>query len=256
MIEQLDRLWRTGATGVCFALFGLGGLGLRFLVFPTLSLSSREPARRSQLARRWIRGSFRLFVGLMSTLGVLSYELHGFERLRRRGLLVLANHPSLIDVVFLMAFIDHADCVVKAALLNNPFTRGPVRATGYICNDSGPELIDQCIASLRAGNNLILFPEGTRTAVAGSRPLRRGAANVAVRGECDITPVLIRCEPPTLGKGGKWYRVPPRRVHYRLEVRDDIRIDDFLAPGSPAIAARRLTRHLQEFFARETTPYA
>src|SRR5947209_5702796 len=84
--------------------------------------------------------------------------------------------------VFLMAFVKRADCIVKSQLWHNPFTGGPIRAAAYISSAHGPELVNACIASLRAGNNLIIFPEGTRTPAAGPVALQRGAAHIAVRG--------------------------------------------------------------------------
>ena len=61
-------------------------------------------------------------------------------------------------------------------------------------------LVEDCVAAVRGGGNLIVFPEGTRTPADGSISLKRGAANIAVRAPCDITPVLVRCAPPMLIK--------------------------------------------------------
>ena len=252
MVECLDRCWRICATALCFSSFGLGGLLLRVLVFPVLHLLVRQEHQRVRLARQIIRCSFRGFVALMRGLGVMRYEARGLEKLQRRGLLILANHPSLIDVVLLMAFVEHADCIVKASLARNPFTRGPVRAAGFVCNDSGAGLVGDCIASLRAGSNLIIFPEGTRTPGSGPVRLQRGAAQVAVRGKLDVTPVLIQVSPPTLGKGGKWWHVPRRRAQFSIDVGDDILVERFApAAGNAALAARRLTEHLEELFSME-----
>jgi 1-acyl-sn-glycerol-3-phosphate acyltransferase len=257
MAEGLSRCWRVFATGLSFSVFGVGGLLLRLLVFPLLNVFVRQPQKRVVLARGVIRIAFRAFVWMMQTLGVLRYEIIGSERLQRGGLLILANHPSLIDTVFLMAFVKRADCIVKGRLWNNPFTRGPVQAAGYINNDAGLDLIEDCIASLRGGNNLIIFPEGTRTPQDGAISLKRGAANIAVRGSRDVTPVIIRCEPATLGKGEKWWRVPPRRVQFRIEVREDIAIQRFTADGTAeTIAARRLTDYLQHYFTEEVQGHA
>lgn len=257
MLARLGHAWRVFATGLSFALFGLGGLVLRVIVFPLLALCVREPGARQRAARATISASFRAFVGIMRGLGVLRYEVRGLDKLGREGQLILANHPTLIDTVFLIAFVPNADCIVKGALVNNPFTRGPVRAARYICNDRGPELIDDCIASLRAGGNLIIFPEGTRTPRGAVAELKRGAANVAVRGERAITPVVITCEPPTLGKGDKWWHVPPRQAHFRIEVKDDICVEHFRADDtSDVVAARRLTEHLQQFFMKEGQHHA
>lgn len=257
MLDRLGRYWRVLATGICFITFGIGGLLLRVLVFPLLNLLVRDPARRVSWSREVIRMTFRFFVGLMRALGVLRYEIVGLDKLERGGLLILANHPSLIDTVFLMAFVKRADCIVKSHLWNNPFTSGPVRAAGYIRNDGGAELIHDCIASLRAGNNMIVFPEGTRTPPCGTIALKRGAANIAVRGARAVTPVLIDCQPATLGKGDKWWRVPARHVQFRIEVREDIDVARFTSDGvTEVMAVRHLTDHLQRFFTEENRVHA
>lgn len=257
MRASLGRCWRVFATGLSFALFGIGGLVLRLVVFPLLALCVRSGSARQRAARAAVRHSFRLFVGIMRGLGVLRYEVHGLDKLDREGQLILANHPTLIDTVFLIAFVRNADCIVKGALADNPFMRGPVRAAGYICNDRGPELVEDCIASLRAGGNLIIFPEGTRTPRAGGMQLKRGAANIAVRGMRAVTPVVIQCDPPTLGKGDKWWHVPPRQASFRIEVKDDIAADVFRdSDASEVVAARRLTDHLQQFFMKEGQQHA
>ena len=257
MLARAGRVWRVFATGLSFALFGIGGLILRVIVFPLLSLCVRAPEVRRHAARGAVRVSFRAFVGIMRMLGVLRYEVHGLDKLDRAGQLILANHPTLIDTVFLIAFVRNADCIVKGTLSNNPFMRGPIRAAGYICNDRGPELVEDCIASLRAGGNLIVFPEGTRTPPCGAATFKRGAANIAVRGMRAVTPVVIQCDPPTLGKGDKWWQVPPRQARFCIDVKDDIAVELFRHDDVPeVVAARRLTEYLQQFFMREGQQHA
>jgi len=256
MLARLNHGWRILGTGLSFLAFGLGGLCLRVLVFPPLMLLVRAPARRQRLARRAIQLSFASHIGLMHWLGLLTYDIRHQDRLNRQGLLILANHPTLIDVVFLVSLLPNADCVVKSAVARNPFMRGPVRAAGYVANDDGAGLVDDCIAAVRAGGNLVIFPEGTRTARGQSPKLQRGAANIAVRGRIDVTPVRISCTPMTLGKGEKWYRVPSRRFHVVLDVQEDVPIEQFLnedghGAGGDAAAARRLTDFLASYFAGE-----
>lgn len=245
MLELIERAWRLVATALCFTIFGLGGVVLPCVIYPPLILLVRHREQRRSLIRSIIHRSFQAFVALMKALGVVSYEVRGRERLQRRGLLVLANHPSLIDVVFLMSFIKQADCIVKAGLLRNPFTRGPVAAAGFVVNDSGEQLIEDCIASVHSGSNLIIFPEGTRTPLSGAGRLQRGAANVAIRGQIDITPVRIRSSEPLLTKGSSWWRVPARRPHFTISIDTDIAISDYRPqPGHEALAVRQLTDHL------------
>jgi len=253
MIERFRRSWRVFGTGLTFFSIGLGGI----LIFPLLNIFIPARQTRAVIARHLIRLMFRSFVAFIHAFGVLRYDIIGLERLERQGMLILANHPTLIDVLFLMAFVKRADCIVKNGLWRNPFTHGPIRAAGYIRNDDGTELIEKCIASVRSGSNLIIFPEGTRSPADGSIALKRGAANIAVRAGCNVTPVFIWCTPRFLGKGGKWWQVPPQSVSFSIEVKEDIDIRPFItAAGNPAMAARYLTAHLQDYFSKERTRHA
>ncbi|MEJ7805052.1 MAG: lysophospholipid acyltransferase family protein [Telluria sp.] len=252
MLDHLGRYWRVVATAISFTVFGMCGLVLGLIVFPLLNLFVRAPARRIGLARDVLRLTMRAFVGLMRVLGVLRYDIVGLDKLDRGGLLILANHPTLIDTVFLMAFVKRPNCIVKSTLWHNPFMRGALRAAGYISNQGGVQLIADCIDSLRAGNNLIVFPEGTRTPACGAITLKRGAANIAIRGRRAVTPVLIDCQPRSLGRGDKWWRVPVRHMQFTIEIRDDIDVARFTGDGVPnPIAVRQLTEHLQRFFTEE-----
>jgi 1-acyl-sn-glycerol-3-phosphate acyltransferase len=255
--NRVERYVRVLTTGLSFAVFGIGGLLLRVAVFPIINLFFRDQRRRTLVARNVIRLAFRAFIELMRVLGVLRYEVKGLERLDRNGLLIIANHPTLLDTVFLMAFVKRADCIVKSGLWNNPFTHGPVRAAGYIKNENGPRLVDDCIASLAKGSNLIIFPEGTRSPRNGLHDFKRGASNIAVRGLRNLTPVVIRCTPPTLGKGDKWWQVPVRRMHFDIEIREDITVQSFVSDcNSETLAARRLTDYLQNYFAEDNKHHA
>jgi 1-acyl-sn-glycerol-3-phosphate acyltransferase len=253
MLDRLERGWRVLATGACFALFAVGSVLLGVLVFPLLNVVVRDRGRRALLARRVIRATFRFLVWLMRATGLMTVEVLGIERLRGGGRLILANHPTLIDVVLLMALVEQGDCVVKGALNRNIVTRGPVRAAGFVFNDDGgEELVADCLRSLRTGNSLIIFPEGTRSSRTEPMRLQRGAARIAVHGGLDITPVRIRCTPATLAKGEKWYQVPARRAHIRIAVGEAIAVSPFIAAAShPALAARHLNQHLTDYFSKE-----
>ncbi|EWG98962.1 lysophospholipid acyltransferase family protein [Halomonas sp. BC04] len=247
---NLDRWWRGLGTALSFIAFGIGGLFIGLVVAPLLSVCVRDNERRHYLARCLIQRCFRAFIGLMQVFGVLDYHFDRQERLQRPGLLVLANHPSLIDVIFLLAHMPHADCIVKGRLATNPFTRGPIRAAGYITNGDPEAVLDAARKSLARGSSLVLFPEGTRTTPQRPIKFRRGGANIALRTATDITPVLISCKPTTLTKGEPWYHIPRYKVQLELRVLEDLPInDDNQQPTGQA--ARQLTRRLSDHFNRE-----
>lgn len=243
--------WRLVATGMSFALFGIGGLCLRLIIFPILSCLPGDAIAQRRRARATISRLFWCFVQFMDRVGVLTYEVQGHDRLGRPGQLVIANHPSLIDVVVLISLIRQANCVVKERLWHNPFTGGPIRAAGYISNNGSMDMLDETAASLRSGETLVIFPEGTRTTPGEPPRFHRGASAIALRGAQVITPVVITVTPTTLTKAEPWYRIPPRRVHFRLRVGDDIDPNRFAAGAPAPIASRKLNDHLHQYFTEE-----
>ena len=212
------RAWRVIASGVSFTCFGLGGGLFGLLAPPVLFLCWRDPARRQVQARRAIGVLMRVFVWLMRTLGLIDVRVEGLAWLHARGAVIAPNHPTLIDVVLLLALAPQLDCVIKGALLRNPFTRGAVRAAGYIANVEGPELVERCAAVVRGGSSVLIFPEGTRS-VPGARPrLLRGACSIALRGDGSLVPVLVRCAPPALSKQHRWYDLPAGPLQIDIDV--------------------------------------
>lgn len=123
MRAQLNYIQRLFGTAIAFTSFGLGGATLG-LAFPLLNWLTPKNQRQPR-ARRAIHAVFKVFLRLMRALGIMAWQVEGVERLGRAGQWVIANHPSLLDVVFIMAHIDEPNCVVKGALFRNPFTCGP-----------------------------------------------------------------------------------------------------------------------------------
>ncbi len=252
--NRVEIFLRILATGFCFVTFGGASLWLGIMAYPFLKLRHfGKPEKQRQTARAIVRWWFRTFIELMRVLGVLDYELHGIEKLQRDGLFILANHPSLIDVVFIGSLIPRFAAVVRGNLMRNPFIRGPIQAAGYITNDQGMGLVDGCNAALAAGDDVVIFPQGTRTPKTGEVRFQRGAANVAVRARRPITPVVITCNPRGLARYQRWYQVPPRRMHFVVRVHDDLQVEDFVEQGVPeALAVRQLNARLEAFFEQES----
>jgi 1-acyl-sn-glycerol-3-phosphate acyltransferase len=243
-------LWRLLMTGVSFLLFGIGALVVGVVLLPLVRIIPAERERKRARARAVMRYALRLFVGVMHRLGAMTYELRGMERLGRPGQLIIANHPSLIDVVFLIAFAPGAGCVVKGGLWRNPLTRNAVTLVEFIRNDSTADMIAAASAALGDAQALIFFPEGTRTTPNRPRVFHRSAANIALRAAASVTPVYIRCEPTTLTKAEPWYRIPARRPRFTLAVGDDVDLQPYRSKPLP-IASRELNERLQALFEAE-----
>jgi 1-acyl-sn-glycerol-3-phosphate acyltransferase len=106
---------------------------------------------------------------------------------------------------------------MRADLLRNPFLCGGALAAGYVTNDSGPGFVRQGIEKVRSGENLLVFPEGTRTL---TRPLNRfknGFALVAERTRVPVRTVVIEYDGTHLTKGVSLFT--PATVPLRFTIR-------------------------------------
>jgi len=245
--------WRLFATGCCFILFGLGGLVLGYAVLPLVSLFSRSNELATRRCRRLIQLGFRSFVGIMELSGVLTWSIDGRELLNRPGQLIIGNHPTLIDIVFLIAMLPNATCIVKPQIFSNIFTRGTVRRAAYICNDSPEQLLDDCVAALATGATLVIFPEGTRSVNGVPGRFQRGAAHIKLRADCALALATIQSRPSLLGKGEKWYQVPLHRPHISLDIEAPNNDNSALTPPQNTASARQLTGHWRDYFVSKVT---
>ncbi|MBL6985435.1 MAG: 1-acyl-sn-glycerol-3-phosphate acyltransferase [Methylobacter sp.] len=252
---KLGYGWRLLATGFSFFSFGVGGLLLWALVFPVLSMLPGTPLQKVSRGQKVVSCSFYVFIGLMHRLGIMTYEIVGLGKLNRPGQLIIANHPTLVDIVFLISRITQASCIVKAGLFRNPFMRGPIINAGYISNGNPEQMIAECVAWLRSGGSMIIFPEGTRSIPGKPYRFQRGAAAIALQAETVVTPVTLGCYPSTLTKAERWYEIPYRRFHLTLHVGDDIDVAAFTDGRPKSIAVRRFNHYLQDYFTQQRDLY-
>ena len=240
MAARVGKAWRLIATGAAFTFFGLCGISFSVLVFPFAWLwPHRASSQRVVVAI--IHGFFRALVSLLQIIGVMRLDVRGLAALSARGpAIIVANHPTYLDVMVLLALVPRACCVVKNAHWGNPCFWGIVRAAQYVSNDNPSELIEAGARQLAAGYTMIVFPEGTRSPGGDSlHPFSRGFAHMALRAGVPIRPVLIDCDPPAFTKRMRWYHVPSRPFCMRIAALEPLALDGFLAHDTPQAAAAR-----------------
>ncbi|MBF0460379.1 MAG: 1-acyl-sn-glycerol-3-phosphate acyltransferase [Magnetococcales bacterium] len=250
---QLEKLWRLFATVLAFVVLGLGGPIMTLTLFYTIILITPNKRRRRQRIRRVIHYSFRLYIILLCVLRVIRLTVVHRERLHGlTGSVIIANHPTLLDVVLLISLVPNAQCVVKGGVWRNPFFYPVVSGAEYIRSDQPPEtVIARCVESLHQGDNLIIFPEGTRTFPFQPELMKRGFANIALAAQTRIQLFFIQCTPLALTKEMHWYNVPERVPAFRVEVGEQVDILPFLGDPSRYRASCRLTSHVAQYFSEK-----
>lgn len=222
----MKRVIRSFLCALCFALFGIGALVLGGLIFPIILLVYRNPMRQRKILSYFVHISWRFFVWLMVVMRLISVKCSDKQRLRSlRGHIIIANHPSLIDIVILISRIPNSVCVVKKGLFHNFFIKHVIRKI-YLSNDlPAEEFVNRGMEFLKAGYNIIIFPEGTRTMAGRKIKLHRGFAYLHLESKCPILPIHIENSTHILGKNQPWWDVGTKTSVYTLTLKKDIKYD-------------------------------
>ena len=240
VIRGLSYIWRLFWTPVAVAILTVSGFLFAITLIPLATLLVRDEQERNRRALLIIRESFRVYIAMLRVMGILKLAVVGGAKLTNcRGKVIIANHPTLLDIVLLASIVPDTKCVVKSELFGRHLLSPIVRAAGYIRNDCDPEsFIEKCRDTLNAGFNLVIFPEGTRSVPGKPLHFRRGFAHVAILTGASLQPVLITCKPITLVKGEPYYRIPETRPVFRIEVGEEVDPQRFLNAGSQSRARR------------------
>ncbi len=197
-------------------LLGVMSLGWNLLALPLLVLPA---AHGRVLGRRVIAGAYAWYWRVAARSGLLQMDASVLRPLAaERGLVVVANHPSLLDALMLVAQLPRAACVMKAELLRNPFLGAGARLAHYIDNRSAHGMVSQAVAELRLGGQLVLFPEGTRTTEHPVNAFGAAAGLIAKHARAPVQAVFIETDSPYLGKGWPLWRLPPLPIVFTVRL--------------------------------------
>lgn len=244
------KCWRISVQVFSFGVFGVGALFVALFVFPMIHLAPIRRDRKTVEVQRVIHYLFRLFLGSISLLQGMDFKWVNGQMVPSQGpFLVVANHPTLLDVVLLVSQIPQADCVVKGELFNNPFLFLVVKCAGYIPNTDGTAVVQEAVVRILKGRNVIVFPEGTRSHPNCMKPFELGFAHMAVRTDCVVLPVFLKCRPAALSKGNSLFSVPAQKAQLQAQVGIPAPASRYYTPGvSRFLAVRELANNIHRLF--------
>jgi 1-acyl-sn-glycerol-3-phosphate acyltransferase len=161
------------------------------------------------VGRAAISSVYRGYWTCAQWLGLMQLDYTALDVLNEDGgLIIAANHPSMLDALLVIARVPRGICIMRASLMRNPFLGAGARLARYIRNEPPRGMIRSAVANLQAGGQLVLFPEGTRTIAAPINPFRPGITLIAQMAQVPIQTVLIESTSPYLGKGWPIWRLP------------------------------------------------
>jgi len=225
----------------------LGAMSLVWnLLAPLLSFLLPR-AIGGRLGRAGVSFIYRCCWASAERLGLMQIDSSALDVLRDEpgGLIVAGNHPTMLDALLVVARMPRGLCVMKAELMRNIFLGGGARLARYIRNDVGRGMVRDCVKALREGNQLVLFPEGTRTVAAPINAFKPGITLIAHLAQAPIQTIFIESFSPYLTKGWPLLQAPPVPVRIR------IRLGRRFAPDADH---RALLHRLELYFAEELRP--
>lgn len=129
-----------------------------------------------------------------------------------RSVLFVSNHQSNFDIPLLLGFIDRPKAfIAKIELGKIPMVStwmGSMKCVFMDRNDmrQSAKAIRQGINTLKSGYNMVIFPEGTRSADGMISEFKPGALKLATKSGVPIVPVTIKGSHKIMKKGSMLIR--------------------------------------------------
>jgi 1-acyl-sn-glycerol-3-phosphate acyltransferase len=216
-------------------LFNIGfyllSAAMALVGWPVLALPARFVAA---YARLWVRATLAL---LRATCG-LTHQVRGLENLPSGPCIIASKHQSTWETLaFNLVFRDSA-FVLKRDLFYIPIVGWMMWRARNIGIDraAGPSALRSILrdarAALREGRPIVIFPEGTRTAIGAEAPYQPGVAALYSQLKVPVVPVA-------LNSGRFW----GRRIFIKKPGRIDVEV---LPPISPGLAREEFMTTLRE----------
>ena len=232
MNKYLRLCWVVVLLSIYFCLAPFG-----YVAFSVLhQLPSSDPAARARRLRGIIRRAFTLLHDTMRFCGLMNFRIVG--TLPDGPAVLVANHPTLLDVTSVMAAFPDVTTAIKPSIFGRFWFRGLFEDAGFFSGAHTPfelgEVVDAGVDSVNAGCRVLMFPEGTRSPRHGLHAFGRTPFEIACRANVPVVPLVIRCRPVWMSKEVPIISVPDNTAEFQLEALDPV------DPKDLGLSSRRL----------------
>ncbi len=210
----------------------------------------RDAAERARRMQRLTSGAYRFMHDWLNFTRIADFDYRTTLRDVPQGpCVVVANHPTLMDITAISAALGRGFTVVKPKLHARRVLRPFMVGAGHVAGASSDpastgRVVDEAVERVTTGFPLIVFPEGTRSPPGGLRPFGRTAFEIACRARVPVVSVTIECDPLFLSKEVSLFHTPD--VTPRLSLRL-LAVDD---PADHGHESRSVLQHVEGRYRR------
>lgn len=199
---------------------------------PAVLLLPKEAAQA--VARWWARTT----LAMLRVMVGLELEVRGREHIPDYGCIVAAKHQSALETFSLMPLLPDPTFVLKRELTWIPFFGWFLKRLDMIALDRSAgaaalfQLLTEADVAVKAGRQLVIFPEGTRRPVGAPPHYKNGVVHLYLR-------LKAPCVPMAINTGVFW----PKNARWRRQGRAVIQ---FLEPIPPGLSRATFESTLRE----------
>ena len=237
---------RSCLTLLSFLIFGVGASVLNFTVVPLAKYFVKQE-ELLYFYSNMVHKTWKFFVKLLCFIGLIRLDIKNLDKLVNvKNKIIVATHPSFIDVVILIALIPKTTCIVKESLVQNPIISNIVN-TIFITNDTNlDDLKTQTKKMLDADFNLIVFPSGIRHRKNEFPKIKKGASTIALNARKNIIPIKFYADGDFLFINQPIWAVDKKIVTFSIETLNEIDVLNEINNGeSEIIQKRNITKMIE-----------
>ena len=205
----------------CAYLFGISvflivSLSINILSFVILLVAgSRDLSSRCRSVLQFL---FRGWAWFLNFIGVLDLKTPSKTTgSAERGKIWIMNHPTILDASYMLKFITGGTCIYKKEIGSNPLYGSTAKLAGYIPNVGGADLVRRACEALEQGQDLIIFPEGTRSTHINLDNFKPGFALIAKRSKATVNVMWMESPADFMTREVKFWKVPHLTAHVTID---------------------------------------
>jgi len=247
--------------------FPLAGYTLYFVatgVFLLLLTGLFIPVLLIASLRKFLLGNFvnyfayfltRIYLPLLGIYKVV--EDTTFTPVRNdKPVIYVANHRSQLDGPFVMARLRNTGVIMKSLYMRNPMFSLLVKHSNFISvNPSSLDSLSvamlRCKEMIARGENLLVFPEGSRSRSARILQFKDIAFRLSIEANVPVVPVIVHTDYPLMAKMPDSY-FPPEKMKLTVRALGELYAEKGERPAAFANRVRKIMSDQIQLLDRNT----
>ena len=211
----------------CIALLGIGAVVLRYtaMIFPAVFI--KDENKKIKTCSDILRKAWVFYLGILKLFRIAEIHIEDFDKIKNiKNSIIISTHPSLLDIVILIANIPYTTCFAAEKIGRNPFFRPMADLLFVLESRNIDEWLEKSMMFLNRGFNIVIFPMGSRHQLYEHPKIRKGAMLLAQKSGKNIVMLKIENDFDFLAKSRPAYRISRKIVSYKVSYLDEINTEE------------------------------